>query len=454
MVDDVVAWRTALAGRLDSLGDGLPSGVRRRAALVLVDDLAAMVAGHAHADVASFTGAMHGSGSEATVLDGSRAARDRAAAANAVAAGWDELDEGYRPATCHGGLYAVPAALAEAEAARASLGELLTAVVAGYEVATAVARLFPAPRPLVLHPHATLAPIGAAAAVAWLRTRSGGAVLAAADVAASLSMPGPFRLATAGAQVRNLWAAAGAVSGFLAVDACHAGLTADPRTMTDVFTQGYGHQLSEDELTSRPARFAILDGYHKLYAACQYTHSALEAARDLASAPGWDADQVESIEIATHPLARPLDSTAPETALGGKFSLPHVIAAVLATGRDDAEVFSAGHLHDPQVRDLRPRVRIVPYAPLPGAPHDRPARLTVRLRDGSTRTATCLSAVGGPDRPLTENQVLAKAAGLTADAAPAFGAQARSLVEGTTADDRLWADVLGLMLDVTPGATP
>ncbi|GAB3271411.1 MmgE/PrpD family protein [Kineosporia babensis] len=446
MVDETVwqAWRSALIERLDRLAGGLPDDVRRKASLVLVDDLAAMVAGHEHSEVAAFTGALRGTGSngEATVLDGSRAARDRAAAANAVAAGWDELDEGYRPATCHGGLYAIPAALAEAEANQAGLDELLTAVVAGYEVATAVARLFPAPRPLVLHPHATLSPIGAAAAVAWLRTRSGSGVLAAADVAATTSMSGPFRHATAGAQVRNLWAASGAMSGFLAVDATHAGLTADESTLLDVFANGYDYPLNEAELTARPEQFAILDGYHKLYATCQYAHSALEAARDLATAGGWDASQISQVTVATHPLAMPLDSTAPATALGGKFSLPHVVAAVLATGRDDAEVFSGRRLNDPAVAALRPKISLVPYEPLPEAPHDRPARVEVSFLNGTSRSATCLSAIGGPDRPLSEAQVLAKAGDLTAEAAPRFAAVATALVGGELDATRPWADVL------------
>jgi hypothetical protein len=67
---------------------------------------------------------------------------------------------GDRPATCHGSLYTLPAALAEVEATGGTLGDLLTAVVLGYEVVTRVARAYRPPVPLALHPHATLSRSG------------------------------------------------------------------------------------------------------------------------------------------------------------------------------------------------------------------------------------------------------------------------------------------------------
>ena len=99
---------------------------------------------------------------------GGKADRFSAAVANGAAADWCELDEGYRRATCHAGLYVIPALIAEAEATGASTEEILRALVLGYEVAARFARAFP-PKVLVLHPHASLAAIGAAAGVGALR---------------------------------------------------------------------------------------------------------------------------------------------------------------------------------------------------------------------------------------------------------------------------------------------
>jgi 2-methylcitrate dehydratase PrpD len=444
------AWRERLVARIDGVDAATllaDDGLRRKAALVVMDDLAAMLVGATHPEVVELGRAFSSPSSpgEATTVLGGRGARDRTAALNAAACGWDELDEGYRPATCHGGLYTVPAAAAEGEATGRTVGDVLTAVVVGYEVVTAFARAFPAPKPLVLHPHATLSPIGAAAAVAWLRTGSGEAVMAAVDVAATLSMSGPFSHAVSGAQVRNAWAGAGAVLGFLAVDLAAAGLSGEPTGAVDVFASGYGQAADDAEIAGpdTPAPWAILDGYHKVYAACQYTHSALEASLELAHGELADVSSADIAEVVvqTHPLAYSLDNADPTTTLAGKFSLPHVVGAVLASGRTDPSVFDESLLHDQTVARLRGLVRIEAFDPLPEAPHDRPARVTVRRTDGSSSEVVVLSAVGGPDRPLEQQQVLDKIADLTA-AAPGFAPLARALVAGRELDDRPWHDLV------------
>lgn len=438
-------WRERLLTRIDTADVATmfdDEVVRRKVSLVLVDDLAAMIAGHEHTEIRALVSQAiaRGGAQEARLLTGARVSREKAAAINAAAAAWDELDEGYRPATCHGGLYTIPAVIAEAEATDRTTAEVLAAIVVGYEVVTAFARVLPAPRPLVLHPHATLSPIGAAAALTWLRTGDAQATLAAADVAVTMSMAGPFDHAVTGAQVRNAWPAAGAMLGFLAADVAEAGLGAESFSARETFVRGYGHSLNDAELDRDFSSWAILDGYHKAYATCQYTHSALEASMELADGAlaGRSVDDISDITVATHPLAYPLDNRSPLTALAGKFSLPHVVSAVLATGQTTPSTFDEHLLADETIDRLRHRVQISPFEPLPSPPHDRPAQVTVTFTDGSVAHATSLSAIGGPDRPLSESQVLDKVALLTGTTASAFEGFARALVDDASVDQRAW----------------
>lgn len=140
------SWRAALAERVAGANPLESDAVRQKAALVLIDDLAAMVAGAHEPEIRALATAraQTGGDGEARIVAGGRAERERAAGVNAAAAAWNEMDEGYRPATCHGGLYTLPAAMAECEAAGATLGELLESIIVGYEFVTAVARLLPA----------------------------------------------------------------------------------------------------------------------------------------------------------------------------------------------------------------------------------------------------------------------------------------------------------------------
>src|SRR5438105_1869194 len=95
----------------------LPDAVRRRAALVLADDLAAIVLASNELEVSSAMAqfAKASFAPQASIFKKGAAQADRysAAAANGMAVSWCELDEGFRKAPSHGGAYALPAIMAE-----------------------------------------------------------------------------------------------------------------------------------------------------------------------------------------------------------------------------------------------------------------------------------------------------------------------------------------------------
>ena len=87
-------------------------------------------------------------------------------------------------------------------------------------------------------------------------------------------------------------------------------------------------------------------------------------------------------------------------------------------------------------------ITIKPYEGDLDPPYDRPARLTVTTSSGAVLVEECRSAVGGPDRPLSDADVLDKVELITAGQMPLFAAVARGLVAGTVGDDTLWSDVI------------
>src|SRR5690606_17889152 len=111
----------------------IPDAVRRRALLILCDDIAAIAAARIEPEVTALQEKMAATSgkAEATVFRGGSMRLDRysAAVANGAAADWCELDEGYRKAMCHAGLYTVPSLLAEGEATGATTEEMARALV-------------------------------------------------------------------------------------------------------------------------------------------------------------------------------------------------------------------------------------------------------------------------------------------------------------------------------------
>src|SRR5688572_27117460 len=147
----------------------IPREVMVRAVRVLADDLSAIVGAREEPEVAQFHERIlsRANKEEATLFRGGRRRTERiqAAVANAVAADWLELDEGYRVTPCHAGLYVIPALLAESEARNLRFEGLLRALVLGYELVTRVARGW-TPRAATMQSHGRYAAIGAAAAIA------------------------------------------------------------------------------------------------------------------------------------------------------------------------------------------------------------------------------------------------------------------------------------------------
>lgn len=406
----------------------IPQPVLARAATVLTDDLAAIIGARDEPEVARFhkrvlERAQH---RDATVFRGgsARVARIDAAVANAVAADWLELDEGYRRTPCHAGLYVLPSLLATAETEDRSSGELLRAVVLGYEIVTRVARGWKQ-RALNMQSHGRYSAIGAAAATSLLQRLDAGTMFNAVTAAATLVNPSPRTHLIAGALVRNVWPAQGAWSGLMAVEWAGCGIAGSPDAFYDVYSDVFGGAAEPAALTEGlGTSWALLEGYTKLYACCQHLHATVEALLDLRPAllAAGAIDGIESVEIATHALARPLMNPRPDTTLGAKFSLPHAVASALVMGSGGAEAFAFDTLARPDIEHLRQRVRVKPYDGELPPPNDRPARAEVRLSDGRVLTAECLSARGGADRPLPPSTVDDKIAQLAAPVYPRIAA--------------------------------
>lgn len=435
----------------------IPRDVLARGARVLADDLAAMIGARDEPEVKAFHARVtaRARSAEATVFRGGRARTDRvsAAVANAVAADWLELDEGYRVTPCHAGLYVLPALLAEAEATNLAFGEMLRALVLGYELVTRVARAW-TPRALNMQSHGRYGAIGAAAGVALARGLSAQLLTDALGTAATLIGPSPRNHLALGILARNVWPACGAWSGSMAVEWAECGIAGAPGAFFDAYSTILGGEAHPARLTEGlGAGWAILDNYTKIYACCQHLHSAVEAASEMRAAllAQTTLENIARVHVETHALAVPLVNYRPDTTLGAKFSMPHAIAATLVKGSGGFDAFTAATLDQPEIAALRERVSVAAWEPVLPPPNDRPARVTIELRDGRTLQQECLSAVGGPDRPLPPAIVFDKLSSLAVPCYPRI----RAVFESLTAlpEWRLrqgWSDIVGEISETSP----
>ena len=393
----MVEWAFGPAGR------DIPRAARLKAALVLADNIAAIVAAQDEPEVSRVQAQLAGGGSGAGVsifrAGLPRSDRISAALANGIAGSWCELDEGYRLAPCHAGLYVIPALLAEAETLGLTAGELIDAMALSYELTARMARTWIFPQ-MTLHPHPQTAAIGGAMAVAVCRRFDASTAYDALTSASTMITAGNYAHAVQGALVRNVWSAVGTANGMRAADWSALGIGGMPDGPYSVFTELLGQRPSPQALTEGLGQeWAVCNGYHKIHACCQSTHSAVEAVLEALKAlpPGTTHADIAEIHLQTH---RPsMSNKSPSTSLAGKFSYDHVLATTLVNGHAGADAFGAQWLQDPAVVRLRETVRVSQFLPALPRPQDRPARLTLHLKDGRQIQTECLSARGGPDRP-------------------------------------------------------
>ena len=425
----------------------LPDDIRSRAALVLFDDIGAMVAASTEPQIMSMHTRLSNEAlkKQSTIFTKFAPKSDvlNAASANGMAAAWCELDEGYRLAPCHAGAYILPTLLAQAEANSMRLEEVLQALVVAYEVTTRFARAYPFPI-MSVHPHAAFATIGAVCAAALSRDCDADLFMRALTGACSMTFAGPYQHAVDGALVRNAWTAASPWIGMRAMDWAQDGIGGIAETPYDVFVGSFGTTCKPEELTQDLDKtWAISDGYHKIFACCQYAHSMLEASLELHKRLGGVTSQtIQAIEVETHPRGLTLTGTNPANVLAAKFSMPHAAAAVacLATGGQSA--FSAQALEQSEIARLRQNILLKPYEPLAPWPHDRPARVTWILADGTRHVAECLNARGGADMPFDQETLLQKFKENTQATFPAMLQYARLIMKGRSEIDNMGWDQL------------
>jgi 2-methylcitrate dehydratase PrpD len=431
----------------------IPDAVLRRAALVLADNVAATVGAEAEPEVQAAQAKLvaHSTTREATVFNRTAAGADRyaAAAANGAAATWCELDEGYRLAPAHAGAYILPALLAEAEATGAATLQVLHALTLGYEIVGRCSQAFPFAA-MTVHPHAAFGTLGAAAGIGLLRGYDADTLLAAVSAGASMVFAGPYNHALDGALVRNLWTGLSAWTGMRAADLAPLGFGGIAESTYDVFVGCFGTRADPPALTAHLGeRWAIAGGYHKLFACCQYAHSAVEASLALGeklTGSGRTSDDIAEITVETHPRGLTLTETNPPTVLSAKFSMPHAMAAVAVRRTGGQGAFTSDTLDDPAIARLRQAVRLRPYTPIAPWPRDRPGRVTWRLSDGEIWSEVVENARGGADQPFSIDELIGKIDELTRAAFPAMSGVLRGLILDPHAVAATpWRDVVAQM---------
>lgn len=363
---------------------------------------------------------------------------------NGLAAHALEFDDTVHPGPLHPSASVVPACVAAAELAGSSGAELVTAYAAAIEVSARLSKAMN-PEHYANGWHGT-GPIGAvssAAGAARLLGLDASGISAALGIAASLASG--LRRNT-GSMTKPMHAGNAARSGILAALSAEAGLTSVAGALDGelgFIVTMRGSRDKYERLVTRSKSTWELDDVDawglKAYPLCGEATSVVDALTALGRR--IELAMVDRVVVRTGPRAkRILRYPDPVDLEQARFSLPFVVALVLATGRPSLSSMSDERLTDPQIRRRMARVEHIeePDAPL----GDYGARVEVITKTGKRAVEEVVVPSGWASARLTEDERRTKFVECAGDA---LGTDAAAKLFGTLC--RL--DQVGSVTDLT-----
>ncbi|QTN22230.1 MmgE/PrpD family protein [Rhizobacter sp. AJA081-3] len=365
-----------------------------------------------------------------------RAATPRAAALiNGTAAHAAEVDDSFRDAMYHPGAATIAAALAAAQATKATGLDFLRAVVLGYEVSTRIGVVMGRPHYRFWHNTGTMGSFGAAAAAGSVMRLDEDSFAQALALAATFTagLQQSFRTE---AMAKPLHAGRAAEAGVLAAQLAARGM----RSSLDVLEgeSGLGHAMSNGPDWSQVGATLGSDWHitrltFKNHIGCGHTFAAIDGALALQRVHGFSHADIESMHLGVYqPTLDIAPHVDPQNADQARFSLHYMVASALVHGSVRLSAYEPARLNDPATRALMQRITksLDPEVDA-GFPGRRAARVSITLLDGRRLSHLQPDRKGDPELPLSDADLEGKLLEL---AAPVIGeVEARALLA------RIWA---------------
>ena len=427
----------------------LPETTREAAALMFLDTIGItigagpMEAGRIAHEIAV---ALYGCGEEGLgarmMFDGRKVSVAGAAYASATAT--DNLDghDGYYPTKGHIGVVVIPAIAALADTVPDFPGpEALAITTLGYELAGRAA--------LSLHNtvsdyHTSGAwnALGVAAMAARMRGLSRDQLRQALGIAEYHGPRSQMMREIANPSMLHDGSGWGAMVGMSSAILAEKGFTGAPAiTIEEDRVAKYWDDLG--------SFWQMEHQYVKPYPICRWAHAPIDALRQVMLDNDLTHEQIAKIHINTFHESACLYPGIPTTTSQAQYSLGFAVAAQAAYGRIGVEHISGAGLADPLVASIHERISVSEAARHSVRfPMCRVADVVVTLTDGRVIESGDVHARGGPEAPLSREQVIQK---FMEFASPSLGesraGEIRDAVLGMTREGSKFSDLGRLIYD-------
>ena len=376
--------------------DDIPAEVLERAKTLTLDFLGSAVRARRDAESTPSLLAMlatlglDGKG-EATVCGDTRTYTPAIAALLNGALGHSlDFDDTHADSSLHPSAPVVPAAFAVGEITGASGRDVLTAIVAGYEVCCRLGNALDPTSHYArgFHPTATAGTFGAAAAAAKLYGLSAEQIIAAFGVSGSQAA-GSLQFLLNGAWNKRYQVGAAAMNGVVAASLAREGFIGSTESVEGKhgLLVGYSDNAHSDKAVADLGQvYETMKIGVKPYPSCRYTHAAIDALIAMRREHNLTPENIQRVEIGLHRNGITLTGDAatkrrPKNVVGGQFSMYFTGALALEQGSFGWDDYA--RLGDPAIDALADKIDVVQDDQLEiGRSHPFGARVSIVSGEG------------------------------------------------------------------------
>lgn len=391
----------------------IPAPVLRRAEDLFIDWLASVLAGREGRPVQAierFARSMAPEAGGAEVMT-SRSSTSPyfAAMIHAAASHYVEQDDVHNGSVFHPATVIFPPALALAQQLGKSGSDLLTAVVAGYEVGIRVGEFLGRSHYRIFHTTGTAGALGAAAASGVLLGLDAEQMLHAFG-SAGTQAAGLWEFLRDAADSKQLHTARAACNGLTAAALAAEGFTGARHILEG--PQGMAAGMSSDadpeKLVDRlGSRWTLAETSFKYHASCRHTHPAADALLQAMQANGLRYEDIAAVTAQVHKGAIDVLGPVidPKTVHQAKFSMGTVLGLVARHGYAGLTEFEQ-YWNDAETARFRECVRMELDAEVDGAyPARWIGKVVVSTRNGQVFSARVDEPKGDPGNTLTRPEL-------------------------------------------------
>lgn len=394
--------------------ENLPEEVVEKAKQAIVDNLGNALAGCCTREgkmVTAFAKGISGEPS-ATLVGTGKCFFEKAAFGNAVLSRIVDLDDGHKFTTGHPGTVIIPTALTIGNMLNAPGKDIITALVAGYEVYVRIAKGINASA----HKEKGYDMTGVCGAVAaavvsgklWKLNED--ELTNAIGIAGSYT-GGLYECLSDGSTPKLLvpgWAVNTGINAARLVKYEFTGpasIIEGKKGLAQGVTNWYH---LEDALVGLGQEYSILGIYFKKHACMRGLHGGIDAVMSIKEKNDLAPECIEKITIYTSSYVKQYDKPYPSTLVGTQSNLPYAISVGLFHGKVGLDEM-ADSLNDPKIKEMMQKITIVIEPEIEEHVKSNFTELTtvraeISTKDGNSYVETVFLASGEPENPMCNKE--------------------------------------------------